>query len=101
MTLTDYVIQKVTHAKAAAQKLATLPTDVKNAALLAMADAIERREAELLKANQVDTMMGRLSFDGPNNHGPDLSGIRQAVDRTWLTVWPSEIAAPGVKPNLP
>ena len=54
MTLTDYVIQKVTQAKAAAQKLATLPTDVKNAALLAMADAIERREAELLKANQVD-----------------------------------------------
>jgi glutamate-5-semialdehyde dehydrogenase len=54
MTLTDYVIQKVTQAKAAAQKLATLPTDVKNAALLAMADAIEHREAELLKANQVD-----------------------------------------------
>jgi glutamate-5-semialdehyde dehydrogenase len=54
MTLTDYVIHKVTQAKAAAQKLATLPTDVKNAALLAMADAIERREAELLKANQVD-----------------------------------------------
>ena len=54
MTLTDYVIQKVTQAKVAAQKLATLPTDVKNAALLAMADAIESREAELLKANQVD-----------------------------------------------
>jgi branched-chain amino acid transport system substrate-binding protein len=46
-------------------------------------------------------MMGRLRFDGPNNHGPDLSGIRQAIDRKWLTVWPSEIAAPGVKPNLP
>jgi glutamate-5-semialdehyde dehydrogenase len=54
MTLTDYVIQKVTQAKVAAQKLATLPTDVKNAALLAMADAIESREAELLKANRVD-----------------------------------------------
>jgi len=54
MTLTDYVIQKVTQAKVAAQKLATLPTDVKNAALLAMADAIESREAELLKANEVD-----------------------------------------------
>jgi branched-chain amino acid transport system substrate-binding protein len=61
----------------------------------------DKRMAAWLKANQVDTMMGRLSFDGPNNHGPDLSGIRQAVDRKWLTVWPSEIAAPGIKANLP
>ena len=54
MTLTDYVIQKVSQAKAAAHKLATLPTDKKNAALLAMADALESREAELLKANELD-----------------------------------------------
>ena len=54
ISLTDYVIAKVTQAKAAAHKLATLPTDVKNTALLAMAEALETREAELLKANQLD-----------------------------------------------
>ena len=61
----------------------------------------DKRMAAWLKKNPVETMMGRLSFDGPNNHGPDLSGIRQVVERRWLTVWPSEIAAPGVKANLP
>ena len=54
MTLTEYVIQKASHAKEAARKLALLPTDVKNSALLAMADALERQEAELLKANTID-----------------------------------------------
>jgi glutamate-5-semialdehyde dehydrogenase len=54
MTLTDYLIQKLTQAKAAAHALATLPTEVKNTALLAMADALEAHEAELLEANQLD-----------------------------------------------
>jgi branched-chain amino acid transport system substrate-binding protein len=61
----------------------------------------DKRMAAWLKANEVDTMMGRLRFDGPNNHGPDLSGVRQVVDRRWFTVWPNEIAAPGMKPVLP
>ncbi len=54
MNLTDYVVQKASQAKAAAQKLASLPTAVKNKALLAMADALESREAELLEANKKD-----------------------------------------------
>jgi glutamate-5-semialdehyde dehydrogenase len=54
MTLTDYIIQKLTQAKTAAHLLSTLPTDVKNTALLAMADALESRVAELLEANQLD-----------------------------------------------
>ena len=54
MNLADYVIAKVTQAKTAAPQLALLPTDVKNTALLAMADALESHEADLLKANQVD-----------------------------------------------
>lgn len=54
MTLSDYVIQKATQARTAAQHLATLPTDVKNAALLAMADALEAHQTELLQANQLD-----------------------------------------------
>jgi len=54
MNLADYVIAKATQAKTAAPQLALLPTDVKNAALLAMADALESHEADLLKANQLD-----------------------------------------------
>jgi len=61
----------------------------------------DKRMAAWLKANQVDTMMGRLRFDGPNNHGPDLSGVRQVIDRRWQAIWPAEMAAPGVKPVLP
>src|SRR3989442_1844075 len=54
MTLTDYVVQKASQAKAAARQLAILSTAVKNKALLAMADALEAREAELLEANKKD-----------------------------------------------
>jgi branched-chain amino acid transport system substrate-binding protein len=60
----------------------------------------DKKMAAWLKANEVNTMMGRLSFNGPNNHGTDGSAIRQVVDRKWLAVWPSKFAAPGVKPNL-
>ncbi|TAL12608.1 MAG: glutamate-5-semialdehyde dehydrogenase [Nitrospirae bacterium] len=54
MSLADYVIRKASQAKAAARLLATVPTAVKNEALLAMADALEAREAELLEANKKD-----------------------------------------------
>ncbi|TSA04338.1 MAG: glutamate-5-semialdehyde dehydrogenase [Nitrospiraceae bacterium] len=54
MSLTDYVIQKASQAKAAARQMATISTAVKNKALLAMADALEAREAELLEANKKD-----------------------------------------------
>src|SRR5881296_3075249 len=59
MTLTDYVVQKASRAKAAARQLATLSTAVKNKALLAMADALEAREAELLEANKKDLAAAR------------------------------------------
>ena len=54
MNLNDYVVHKASQAKAAARQLATLSTAVKNKALLAMADALEAREAELLAANKKD-----------------------------------------------
>ena len=54
MNHTEYVIQKATQAKHAARVLATVSTAVKNAALLAMADALEARAGELLEDNQKD-----------------------------------------------
>src|SRR3989442_2798857 len=59
MTLTDYVVQKASQAKAAARQLANLAPAVKNKALLAMADALEAREAELLEANKKDLAAAR------------------------------------------
>ena len=41
-------------AKDAARKLASISTDVKNKALLAMADALDEHQGEILRANQHD-----------------------------------------------
>ena len=46
--------QKAEAAKRAAARLALLSTDVKNKALLAMADALEKRSELILKANELD-----------------------------------------------
>jgi branched-chain amino acid transport system substrate-binding protein len=60
----------------------------------------DKKMAAWLKANTVETMMGRLSFNGPNNHGTDGSAIRQVIDKKWTVVWPKEVAAPGVTPVI-
>src|SRR3954468_9495276 len=48
-------------AKAAARRLATVPSATKDAALLAIADALEARTAEILEANARDLEAGRAS----------------------------------------
>ncbi len=53
--------------------------------------------ATWLRANQVDTIQGKLRFNGPNNYGDDLSRVKQAQDGKWVVVWPKEWAAPGVQ----
>ena len=50
----EYVDTLVTRARKAANRLAVLPTTVKNQALLAMADALEARTEMLLAANSED-----------------------------------------------
>ena len=50
----EYVNELVTRAKAAAGRLATLSTAVKNRALLAMAEALEEQMDTLLAANEQD-----------------------------------------------
>ena len=46
--------QKAEAAKRAAARLALLSTDVKNKALLAMADALEKRSEVILQANALE-----------------------------------------------
>ena len=53
--------------------------------------------AQWLRSNRVDTILGRLRFDGVNNYGDDLSKIKQVQDGKWVVVWPKEYAAPGTK----
>jgi branched-chain amino acid transport system substrate-binding protein len=57
--------------------------------------------AQWLKTNRVDTISGKLRFDGPNNYGDDLTKIKQVQDGKWLVVWPQEFAAPGAQLIVP
>jgi len=72
-----------------------------DAAVTATKGLDDKKMAAWLKSSKVETLMGDLTFDGPNNHGPDLSKIKQVIDKKWQVVWPPEFAAPGAKPNLP
>ena len=53
--------------------------------------------AQWLRTNRVDTIIGKLRFDGPNNYGDDFNKVKQIQDGKWVVVWPPEWAAPGVK----
>jgi len=50
-----------------------------------------------LRKNRVDTIIGKLRFDGPNNYGDDLFKVKQVQDGKWVVVWPREFAAPGAR----
>ncbi|MDY4417549.1 MAG: gamma-glutamyl-phosphate reductase, partial [Selenomonas sp.] len=54
MDIQQEMMAKAQTAKAASRKLAVLSTGVKNAALLAMADALEKRAELILEANAAD-----------------------------------------------
>ena len=58
-TTTQTVAEVCAAAKAAAGELARLDTATKNAALYAMADALEQRSGEILEANERDMEAGR------------------------------------------
>ena len=51
--------------------------------------------AAWLKTHRVDTIQGKLRFDGPSNYGDDLMRVKQVQNGRWVTVWPKEYAAPG------
>jgi ABC-type branched-subunit amino acid transport system substrate-binding protein len=55
----------------------------------------DKKIAEYLRKNRVDTIQGKLRFDGPGNYGDDLMKIKQVQGGTWKVVWPQPFAAPG------
>ena len=50
-----------------------------------------------LKANRVDTIQGRLRFDGVGNYGDDLMRVKQVQNGNWTVVWPKEFTHGGAK----
>ncbi len=57
--------------------------------------------AHWLRTNRVETITGKLRFDGPYNYGDDLLKVKQIQDGKWVVVWPKEWAAPGAKLLMP
>lgn len=57
----------------------------------------DKQIAAWLKRSQVDTIIGRLRWDGPQNYimGTDHYKLKQLQDGRWRVVWPRETAAPG------
>jgi branched-chain amino acid transport system substrate-binding protein len=60
----------------------------------------DKKIADWLKKNRVDTIQGRLRFDGPGNYGDDLMKIKQVQNGAWKVVWPEAAAAPGARFQL-
>jgi ABC-type branched-subunit amino acid transport system substrate-binding protein len=61
----------------------------------------DRKIADWLRKNRVDTIQGKLRFDGPGNYGDDLMKIKQVQGGTWKVVWPQPFAAPGATLQMP
>ncbi|GAB3469511.1 amino acid ABC transporter substrate-binding protein [Polaromonas eurypsychrophila] len=53
--------------------------------------------AAFLRKNRVDTIHGRLRFDGPGNYGDDLMKIKQVQNGKWVVVHPAQFAPGGAK----
>ncbi len=70
---------------------------VLEAAVTATKGLDDKAMSQWLKKNRVDTIQGRLRFDGPNNYGDDLMRVKQVQNGRWVTVWPKQWAAPGAK----
>jgi branched-chain amino acid transport system substrate-binding protein len=69
---------------------------VLEAAVTATKSLDDKVLAEWLRKNKVDTLQGKLRFDGPSNYGDDLMRVKQVQNGKWVVVWPKSAAAPGV-----
>ena len=73
----DYVVRIVSKAKAAAGRIAVLPSLVKNQALLAMAEGLDSRTDEVLAANEKDLD----AFDSRPDRSVMLDRLRLTQER--------------------
>jgi len=68
---------------------------VLDAAVTATKSLDDKVLADWLRKNRVDTIQGKLRFDGPSNYGDDLMAVKQVQNGRWVTIWPKSVAAPG------
>ena len=57
----------------------------------------DKKIGEWIKANKVDTLQGKLRFNGTGNFGDDLMRVKQVQNGKWVVVWPKEVTAGGAK----
>jgi branched-chain amino acid transport system substrate-binding protein len=90
---------KLYHERAAAAKLPDIAVEVQagasytawqilEAGVTATKSLDDKAIATWLKANRVDTLQGKLRFDGIGNYGDDLMRIKQVQGGHWSVVWP-------------
>jgi ABC-type branched-subunit amino acid transport system substrate-binding protein len=70
---------------------------VLEAAVTATKSLDDKVLGQWIRKNRIDTIIGKLRFDGPNNYGDDLFKVKQVQDGKWVVVWPREFAAPGAR----
>jgi len=68
---------------------------VLDAAVTATKSLDDKVLGDWLRKNKVDTIQGKLRFDGPSNYGDDLMAVKQVQNGRWVTIWPKSVAAPG------
>jgi branched-chain amino acid transport system substrate-binding protein len=72
------------------------------AAAVATKSLDDKKMAEWLKNNEVDTVIGKRDFKGKfNTTKEDLESIRQLQDGQFVVVWPPSRATPGKKLIVP
>jgi branched-chain amino acid transport system substrate-binding protein len=75
--------------------------EVLEAAVTGAKSLDDKALAAWLRKNPVETIMGPLRWQGPNNYvmGQDIYKVKQLQGGKWVVVWPKEFAAPGAKLN--
>jgi len=103
MNVHDTILEMATKARAAAAGLAKKTTDEKNAALLAIADSLEKSRAAIVAANEIDlahakkagispSMLDRLTLT-PARFDAMVAGVRHVAtlpDPVGETIWTRE-----------
>ena len=98
---------KIYHERAGAARLPDISVEVQAAAsytawqildagVQATRSLDDKAIGTWLRANRVDTLQGKLHFDGPGNYGDDLMRIKQVQNGKWVVVWPKEFTHGGV-----
>jgi branched-chain amino acid transport system substrate-binding protein len=57
----------------------------------------DKKIGEWIKANKVDTLQGKLRFNGTGNFGDDLMRVKQVQNGHWVVVWPKEVTSGGAR----